>query len=203
MSSITTDTYIVAAVDDHIVPWKSSYKSTQLFKGPIRFVLTSSGHIAGIVNPPSPKSRLWTNDDLPSDPDLWLASATEQRESWWEDWVRWIGDRAGARGAPPAMGSAMYPPLGDAPGHLCQKLREKPIFGTCVSAPHMIRTSVCGVDGRPLVLVNGLGAGIETWKHLRAALGDAVDDRGRRSWNGWIEHPMVAPDHPRARPNRS
>ena len=55
MSNITTDTYIVAAVDDHIVPWSSSYKSTQLFKGPIRFVLTSAGHIAGIVNPPGPE----------------------------------------------------------------------------------------------------------------------------------------------------
>ena len=116
MSNITTDTYIVAAVEDHIVPWPSSYKSTQLFKGPIRFVLTSAGHIAGIVNPPGPKARLWTNDDLPSDPQRWLASATEHKESWWDDWSRWIADRAGARVAPPAMGSADHPPIGDAPG---------------------------------------------------------------------------------------
>jgi polyhydroxyalkanoate synthase len=116
MSNVVTDTYIVAAVEDHIVPWPSSYKSTQLFKGPIRFVLTSAGHIAGIVNPPGPKARLWTNDELPSDPNRWMASATEHKESWWEDWARWIADRAGARVAPPAMGSADHPPIGDAPG---------------------------------------------------------------------------------------
>ena len=116
MSNITTDTYIVAAVEDHIVPWQSSYKSTQLFKGPIRFVLTSAGHIAGIVNPPGPKARLWTNDELPSDPERWLASATEHKESWWDDWARWIADRAGERVAPPDTGNATHPPLGDAPG---------------------------------------------------------------------------------------
>jgi polyhydroxyalkanoate synthase len=116
MSSITTDTYIVAAVEDHIVPWQSSYRSTQLYKGPIRFVLTSSGHIAGIVNPPSPKVRLWTNDDLPVDPARWLAGASQHTESWWEDWARWIGERAGVRVVPPSMGSAAYPPLVDAPG---------------------------------------------------------------------------------------
>jgi polyhydroxyalkanoate synthase len=116
MSNITTDTYIVAAVEDHIVPWSSSYKSTQLFKGPIRFVLTSAGHIAGIVNPPGPKARLWTNDELPADPEQWLASATEHKESWWEDWARWIAERAGERIAPTATGNAAHPPLGDAPG---------------------------------------------------------------------------------------
>ena len=117
MGNISTDTYIVAAVDDHIVPWQSSYKSTQLFDGPIRFVLTSSGHIAGIVNPPSPKVRLWTNDDgLPPDPESWLAGATQRTESWWTDWAQWMSERAGPRAAPPAMGSAAHPPLDDAPG---------------------------------------------------------------------------------------
>ena len=55
------------------MPWRVSYRTTQLFKGPIRFVLTSAGHIAGIVNPPSPKVRLWTNDELPADPERWFA----------------------------------------------------------------------------------------------------------------------------------
>ena len=76
-SEISTDSYIVAAVDDHIVPWRVSYRTTQLFKGPVRFVLGSSGHIAGIVSPPNPKVRLWTNDELPKDPDTWLAGAVE------------------------------------------------------------------------------------------------------------------------------
>ncbi len=116
VSNITTDTYIVAAVEDHIVPWPTSYKSTQLFKGPVRFVLSSGGHIAGIVNPPGPKARLWTNDELPNDPERWRAAAAEQKQSWWTDWAGWIGERAGARVAPPGLGSAVHPPLGDAPG---------------------------------------------------------------------------------------
>ena len=116
ISEITTDSYIVAAVEDHIVPWRVSYRTTQLFKGAVRFVLTSAGHIAGIVTPPSPKVRLWTNDELPSDPDRWLGAATEHRDTWWNDWARWIAARAGGMRVPPPMGNASYPVLGDAPG---------------------------------------------------------------------------------------
>jgi polyhydroxyalkanoate synthase len=116
VSEIGTDSYIVAAVDDHIVPWRVSYRSTQLFKGPVRFVLSSAGHIAGIVNPPGPKSRLWTNDELPAEADDWLERTMEHRETWWNDWAAWLGARAGARVAPPAMGSERHPVLGDAPG---------------------------------------------------------------------------------------
>ena len=68
MSEIGTDSYIVAGAEDHIVPWRVSYRTTQLFKGAIRFVMTSGGHIAGIVSPPGPKVRLWTNDALPARP---------------------------------------------------------------------------------------------------------------------------------------
>ena len=116
VSEIATDSYIVAAKDDHIVPWPVSYRTTQLFKGPVRFVLTSAGHIAGIVNPPSPKSRLWTNPELPPTADAWLAEATEERETWWNDWGAWIDARAGGRVAPPPLGTDAYPVIGDAPG---------------------------------------------------------------------------------------
>ena len=88
ISEISTDCYIVAAIEDHIVPWRVSYRTTQLFKGPIRFVLTSAGHIAGIVNPPSPKVRLWTNDELPPIRNAGSADATEHRDTWWNDWAR-------------------------------------------------------------------------------------------------------------------
>ena len=116
VSDIKTDSYIVAGADDHIVPWNIAYRTTQLFKGPVRFVMTSGGHIAGIVCPPSPKARLWTNDDLPPDPQAWRANAMEHHESWWTDWAAWIDSRAGELREPPPTGSATYPVLGEAPG---------------------------------------------------------------------------------------
>ena len=116
VSEIGTDSYIVAAIEDHIVPWPVSYRTTQLFKGAVRFVLTTSGHIAGIVSPPSPKVRLWTNDELPSDPERWFADAEQHHDTWWNDWAKWIAERAGPMRNPPPMGSDSYPVLGDAPG---------------------------------------------------------------------------------------
>jgi len=113
---IRTDTFILAAVEDHIVPWTSSYGSTRLLSGDVRFVLSSAGHIAGIVNPPSPKSRYWTNDELPSDPDAWRAGAELHEGSWWEEWTRWAAERSGGKREPPSLGSERHSPLGDAPG---------------------------------------------------------------------------------------
>ena len=116
LDTVTADTYVLSAREDHIAPWTSAYATTHLLGGDVRFVLTSSGHVAGIVNPPGSKRVYWTGDDLPQDPDAWLAGATEHAGSWWQDWARWIADRAGARRPPPSMGSATHPPLDDAPG---------------------------------------------------------------------------------------
>ncbi len=116
IGDVAAEHYIVAAVEDHIAPWRSSYATTKLLAGPTRFVLTSAGHIAGIVNPPGPKARLWTNDDLSADADAWRAAAVETAGSWWEDWATWIKSRAGKRHKPPSTGSPTYPVLGDAPG---------------------------------------------------------------------------------------
>jgi polyhydroxyalkanoate synthase subunit PhaC len=116
LGEITEDVYLVGAKEDHIAPWTSSYKSTRLLGGKVRFVLSSSGHIAGIVNPPSPKSRYWTNEELPPSSDVWQAGATEHEGSWWQDWAGWIGERAGERRAPPPIGSRAHPALEDAPG---------------------------------------------------------------------------------------
>jgi polyhydroxyalkanoate synthase subunit PhaC len=113
---IRTDTFILAAVEDHIVPWTSSYASTRLLSGDVRFVLSSAGHIAGIVNPPSPKSRYWTNDELPLDPNGWRTGAELHEGSWWEEWTRWAAERSGGQREPPPLGSERHPPLGDAPG---------------------------------------------------------------------------------------
>ncbi len=116
LADVATDLYLVAAKDDHIVPWRASYRTTQMVKGPVRFVLTSSGHIAGMVNPPHPKTRHWINSELPAEPERWLEGATEQRRSWWEDWIEWLGERAGPRVAPPPMGGGRFESLGPAPG---------------------------------------------------------------------------------------
>ena len=79
-------------------------------------MLSSAGHIAGIVNPPGPKRVHWTNDDLPLDPDAWRAGATENPGTWWADWTAWIDDRAGGQRPPPPTGSDAHPALADAPG---------------------------------------------------------------------------------------
>jgi polyhydroxyalkanoate synthase len=110
-------TYVLSAIDDHLVPWESGYATTALLGGPCRFVLSTSGHIAGIVNPPNPKAKHWTNPELPTDPDAWLAGAALNDGTWWEDWARWIAEQAGPMvPAPTTFGSATHPPLIDAPG---------------------------------------------------------------------------------------
>jgi polyhydroxyalkanoate synthase subunit PhaC len=115
-SQIEVDSYVVSAIDDHIVPWQAAYRTTQVIGGRSRFVLSTSGHIAGIVNPPGPKSRLWTNDELPADPADWLAGAIQSPDTWWNDWIDWITARSGDLRPPPSIGSADHQPLGDAPG---------------------------------------------------------------------------------------
>jgi len=116
LADIKSDTYLVGAVNDHIVPWKSSYLATGLLGGSVRYVLSSGGHIAGIVNPPSAKAWYQTSEHYPEQADQWRAAAARQPGSWWEDWAAWSDARAGRLVAPPTMGSDRFPPLGDAPG---------------------------------------------------------------------------------------
>jgi polyhydroxyalkanoate synthase len=116
LKRVNCDTYIVAAQNDHIAPWRSSYRSTQLLGGDVRFILSSRGHIAGIVNPPSPKAKIWRSSNTPPDPDEWWEQADESGRSWWEDWTEWIAERGGEMTPAPAMGSRRYPPVGEAPG---------------------------------------------------------------------------------------
>jgi polyhydroxyalkanoate synthase len=114
---VDIDTYVLAAVDDHIVPWLSGYKTAQLLGGKTRFVLSSSGHIAGVVNPPNPKSKHWVNDSLPDDAHEWKANADLVNATWWQDWTAWIAERGGEMiPAPDHEGSDDYPPIEKAPG---------------------------------------------------------------------------------------
>jgi polyhydroxyalkanoate synthase len=118
LGKVRVPTYILATREDHIVPWKTSYLSTQLVRGEIRFVLGASGHIAGVVNPAAKNRRsFWTNDALPGLPGEWLAAAAETPGSWWTDWDRWLARFAGGDAAAPASaGSSEYLPSEDAPG---------------------------------------------------------------------------------------
>jgi polyhydroxyalkanoate synthase len=113
LRKVTMPSYFISTVEDHIAPWKTTYKGSRYLKGPVRFVLGGSGHIADIVNPPvAKKYHYWTNDTLPATAEEWFASATQKPGSWWDDWQAWIdghnSERVAAR--PPQN------PLEDAPG---------------------------------------------------------------------------------------
>jgi len=118
LSAIDMDTYVVAGIADHITPWTSCYRSVHLLGSPPRFVLSTSGHVAAMVNPPgNEKATFRVNDTLPLDADEWLAGATTAKGSWWEDWTAWLGARSGGeRDAPGELGGAGHPPLEPAPG---------------------------------------------------------------------------------------
>jgi polyhydroxyalkanoate synthase len=116
LGDIKKDTYVVSAENDHIVPWRSAYKTTGLVSGAVRFVLSSGGHIAGIVNPPGPKGWYLVADDLPADPDDWRKLASRQTGSWWQDWAEWAGARAGDLIDPPPIGSQAHTVLEPGPG---------------------------------------------------------------------------------------
>jgi polyhydroxyalkanoate synthase len=116
---IDGDIYAVGAEKDHIVPWASAWKISKLANGKTRFTLANSGHIAGMINPPSKgKGRFWATEDggaFDTSED-WRAKAKEHEGSWWEDWSKWLKPRSGKKVDPPKMGSTKHKPLDDAPG---------------------------------------------------------------------------------------
>ena len=116
LSSVKNDTYVVGAINDHIVPWHGSYKTCGLMGGDVRYVLSSGGHIAGIVNPPGPQAWHEAADCSGGDAEAWRASNSKHRGSWWEDWTAWSESRAGSLTEPPPMGSRTHPAITDAPG---------------------------------------------------------------------------------------
>jgi polyhydroxyalkanoate synthase subunit PhaC len=119
LATVTNEVYVVGAINDHIVPWHGSYKTGALMGGPVRYVLSSGGHIAGIVNPPSPKA--WyeageADQSAGADAEAWRSTASKHRGSWWEDWTAWSQTRAGELVAPPGVGSRKHRARADAPG---------------------------------------------------------------------------------------
>ena len=118
LGRIDVPAYVLATRDDHIVPWRSAYRTTSLVGRRPTFVLGASGHIGGIINPPVPKRReYWVNDDAAGDAEAWLAGAKSRPGSWWPHWSAWLAPHAGALTAAPAdAGSAAHPPQDAAPG---------------------------------------------------------------------------------------
>ena len=118
MSKVKVPAYVVAGVTDHITPWQACYQSRNILRGKIDFVLSSSGHIQSIVNPPTnPKAKYFLNASLPADAETWLAGASEHAGSWWEHWSKWYAQHgAGEVSAPQHVGSALHPAGDPAPG---------------------------------------------------------------------------------------
>jgi polyhydroxyalkanoate synthase len=119
LADVGCDMFVLAGVTDHITPWKGVYRTARRFGGTAEFVLSSSGHIQSLINPPgNPKARYFAGMDLPDTPEAFLAGAKEVSGSWWDRWRQWIAARSGEmRPAPSAAGSKRFPPGAKAPGN--------------------------------------------------------------------------------------
>jgi polyhydroxyalkanoate synthase len=113
---IRTPSFFLSTREDHIAPWRSTYKATQLYAGPKKFVLSASGHIAGVVNPPGSKYGHFVNDATPPTADEWLAGATEHQDSWWPVWEKWVAKYSGGEVKARHPGDGKLQPIEDTPG---------------------------------------------------------------------------------------
>jgi poly(3-hydroxyalkanoate) synthetase len=118
LSKVDTEAYVIAGIADHLCPWESCYRTTGLLGGPVRFVLSTSGHIAALVNPPgNPKASFRTAPSNPADPAGFLDAASTVPGSWWSDYSAWLAERSGGRKrSPRTLGRKGYPVLYAAPG---------------------------------------------------------------------------------------
>ena len=116
LTTIDVPVYILSTREDHIAPWRSTYAATGRYRGPIRFVLAMSGHIAGVVNPPSANKYGYFTGELAATPDAWLEAAAAHDGSWWPDWDAWVSEHAGGEAAPREPGDGALPVIEDAPG---------------------------------------------------------------------------------------
>jgi polyhydroxyalkanoate synthase len=119
LNQLTADVYVVAGIADHISPWQACYRSARLLGvKDLRFVLSSSGHIASLVNPPgNPRAGYQVDNVDEADPTFWAESAEHHTDSWWPDYVAWLGRRSGKKkAAPESPGGAGMVPLEPAPG---------------------------------------------------------------------------------------
>jgi polyhydroxyalkanoate synthase subunit PhaC len=116
LSTIKAPTFILSTREDHIAPWKSTYAATRLYSGPVKFVLSASGHMAGVISAPGSKCDHWANDNLPPSPDEWFAGATPHLGSWWPVWDEWVTELDSGRVPAREPGGGKLTIIEDAPG---------------------------------------------------------------------------------------
>jgi polyhydroxyalkanoate synthase subunit PhaC len=116
LSKVRTPAFILATREDHIAPWKSTYAATRLYSGPVKFVLSAAGHMAGVISAPGSKYGHWANDNLPPSPEEWFASATPHQGSWWPLWDEWVTQFDAGRVPAREPGGGNLPVIDDAPG---------------------------------------------------------------------------------------
>ena len=148
LDRIKVPTFVVGAIADHLTTWQNCYRTTQLLGGDSTFVLSYSGHIASLVNPPgNPKAHYWAGGEPGPDPQAWLAGATRKPGSWWEAWADWVSDKAGDQiPAASELCSDRHKPLDPAPGRYVRDL-----------APFNPDLGVVGVDNLGVDLGVDLG----------------------------------------------
>jgi polyhydroxyalkanoate synthase len=118
LRKVKTPAFLLSTREDHIAPWRSTYAATQLYSGPVKFALSASGHIAGVINPPARgKYQYWTGPQPKGDRyDNWLAKAEEHPGSWWPHWQTWIEAQDAARAKPRRVGGGKIKAIEPAPG---------------------------------------------------------------------------------------
>ena len=116
LTAIDVPVYILSTREDHIAPWRSTYAATRIYRGPVRFVLAMSGHVAGVVNPPAANKYGYYTGALAPTPDAWLEAATAHDGSWWPDWDAWVSAHDGGEVPPREPGAGALPAVEDAPG---------------------------------------------------------------------------------------
>jgi polyhydroxyalkanoate synthase len=189
VTSVKVPACFVSTIEDHIAPWKSTYMGAKLLGGPVNFLLAGSGHIAGVVNPPSAnKYGHWTNDQLPATADEWLASAQQHDGSWWNTWNAWVtpfgGDKVPAR----VPGTGKLKALEDAPGSYV-KLRLDAKQQPAQAAPPMPSTQQL-LDEVAKVLATGAAAA--TAPHPAAEDSPAEMKEASRRNRALREHDQLA-----------
>ena len=127
LTKVAVPSYFASAIEDHIAPWKATYNGPKAMRGKTRFVLSGSGHIAGMINPPvANKYGYWTNDKLPASPDAWLEGAQQHEGSWWTDWRAWLAAYTGPQVAARVPGKGKLKVIEAAPGSFVKMRLDAP-----------------------------------------------------------------------------